>query len=207
MPAPLLNVDPQHPHARSIERVAQVLRAEGLIAYPSGTGYGIGCNLSSKRAIDRLYALKRRDRKKPFAILCPDLSDVARYGVVSNFAYRTMRHLAPGPFTFVLEATRLVPEMMTTKQKQVGLRIPSLPWVQALLAALGGPLVNSSAAEPQDAAMLDAQDINASIGHALELIVDGGVQSTEPSTVISLIGDEIEVIRQGRGLLPGLEKI
>ena len=117
-----------------------------------------------------------------------------------------MRQLAPGPFTFVLEATRLVPEMMTTKQKQVGIRVPSLPLVQALLAALGGPMVNSSAAEVEEAAQLDAQDIKRSIGHALELIVDGGVQSTEPSTIISLIGDEIEVIRQGRGVLPGLEK-
>jgi tRNA threonylcarbamoyl adenosine modification protein (Sua5/YciO/YrdC/YwlC family) len=204
MPAPLLSVDPSHPHARSIERVAEVLRAGGLIAYPSGTGYGIGCDLSSKKAIDRLYALKRRDRQKPFAILCPDLSDVARYGMVSKFAYRTMRQLAPGPFTFVLAATRLVPEMMTTKQKQVGIRIPSLAWPQALLAALGRPLVNSSAADPEEAALLDAQDIRASMGRALELIVDGGVQSTEPSTVISLIGDEIEVIRQGRGVLPGL---
>ncbi len=189
-----------------MERVAEVLRAGGLVAYPSGTGYGIGCDLASKKAIDRLYALKRRDRKKPFAILCPDLSNVARYAMVSKFAYRTMRQLAPGPFTFVLEATRLVPEMMTTRQKQVGIRIPSLPWVQALLAALGRPLVNSSAAEVEEAALLDAQDIKASMGGALELIVDGGVQATEPSTVISLIGDEVEVIRQGRGLLPGLEK-
>lgn len=206
MPASLVSVDPNHPHARSVERVTEVLRAGGLIAHPSGTGYGLGCDLRSKRAIDRLYALKHRDRKKPFALLCPDLSDVARYGLVSKFAYRTMRHLAPGPFTFVLEATRLVPEMMTTKQKQVGIRIPSLPWTQALLAALGGPLVNSSAAEVDEAAVLDAQDLKARFGHALELIVDAGAHSTEPSTVLSLIGDQIEVIRQGRGEMPGLER-
>ena len=202
MPSLLVAVDPNHPHARSVERVAQAVRAGGLIAHPTGTGYGLGCDLRSKRAIDRLYALKHRDRKKPFAILCPDLSDVARYALVSKFAYRTMRHLAPGPFTFVLEATRLVPEMMTTRQKQVGIRIPALPWVQALLGVLGGPLVNSSAAEIGQAAVLDAHELKAMFGHALELIIDAGAQPTDPSTVISLIADQIEVLRQGKGALP-----
>src|SRR5258707_1093698 len=136
MPAPLMTVDPDHPHTRSVERGAEVLRRGGLIAYPTGTGYGIGCDLSAKRTIDRLYKLKRADRRKPFSILCPDLSDVARYGIVSKFAYRTMRQLAPGPFTFILTATRLVSVMMSTMTKQAGIRSTSLPMVHLLLAAL-----------------------------------------------------------------------
>lgn len=202
MPAPLMTVDPDHPHTRSVERAAEVLRRGGLLAYPTGTGYGIGCDLAAKRAIDRLYKLKRADRRKPFSILCPDLSDVARYGIVSKFAYRTMHHLAPGPFTFVLTATRLVPEMMTTRQKQVGIRIPSSPWVQLLLAALGRPIVNSSATDSAGAPLIDPRDIQQQLGHALELILDGGIQHSEPSTVVSLIDDEIEILRQGQGVLP-----
>ena len=103
----------------------------GLIAYPTDTYYGIGCDLLSKKAIDRLYGIKNRDRKKPLAFLCPDLSDVAKYAKVSNFAYRTMRQLTPGPFTFVLEATKLVPDMMMSKQKQVGIRVPQAPLTDA----------------------------------------------------------------------------
>jgi tRNA threonylcarbamoyl adenosine modification protein (Sua5/YciO/YrdC/YwlC family) len=200
--APILTVDPNHPHGRSVERAAEVLRRGGLIAYPSGTGYGIGCDLGSKKAIDHLYAIKRSDRRKPFSILCPDLSDVARYAIVSKFAYRMMRQHAPGPFTFVLQATRLVPEMMTSKQKQVGIRIPSLPWVQALLAALARPLVNSSATDSLETPLVDPMSIKDKLGHALELIVDGGIQPSEPSTVVSLIDDEVEVLRQGQGVLP-----
>ena len=156
-----------------------------------------------ERAVGVVW-LKGADRRKPFSILCPDLSDVARYGIVSKFAYRTMHQLAPGPFTFVLTATRLVPEMMTTKQKQVGIRIPSSPWVQLLLAALGGPIVNSSATDSTGAALVDPRDIQQQLGHALELILDGGIQASEPSTVVSLIDDDIEVLRQGQGVLPGV---
>ena len=125
--APIIEVDPVHPQPRTVERAVKVLEDGGLIAYPTDTYYGIGCDLNSKKAIDRLYGVKNRDRKKPLAILCPDLSDVAKYAKVSNFAYRFMRQLTPGPFTFVLEATKLVPDMMQSKQKQVGIRVPQAP--------------------------------------------------------------------------------
>src|SRR5690348_2605959 len=127
MSAPILEVDPVHPQPRHIARAVKVLEDGGLVAYPTDTYYALGCNLFSKKAIDRLYQVKNRDRKKPLALLCPDLSDVAKWGHVSTFAYRIMRKLTPGPFTFVLEATRLVPEMMMTKQKEVGIRVPDAP--------------------------------------------------------------------------------
>ena len=199
--APIVEVDPVHPQPRVVERAAKVLEDGGLIAYPTDTYYGIGCDLNSKKAIDRLYGLKGRDRKKPFAFLCPDLSDVAKYAKVSNFAYRYMKQLTPGPFTFVLEATRLVPEMMQTKQRQVGIRVPQAPLMLAIAAELGRPIVTTSATDLDGEVLTDARSIKDSLGNRLDLILDGGLQPSEPSTVVSLINDEIEVLRQGKGIL------
>lgn len=199
--APIVEVDPVRPNPRTIERAANVLEDGGLIAYPTDTYYGIGCDLSSKKAIDRLYGIKNRDRKKPFAFLCPDLSDVAKYAKVSNFAYRIMRQLTPGPFTFVLEATKLVPDMMQSKQKQVGIRVPQAPLMLAIAAKLGRPIVTTSATGLEDEILTDAKEIKDALGSRLDLILDGGVHPAEPSTVVSLIDDQLEVLRQGKGIL------
>jgi tRNA threonylcarbamoyl adenosine modification protein (Sua5/YciO/YrdC/YwlC family) len=200
-PAPIVEVDAQHPQPRHVERAAQILEEGGLIAYPTDTYYGIGCDLQSKKGIDRLYALKDRDRRKPFAFLCPDLSDVSNYALVSNFAYRTMKQLTPGPFTFVLEATRLVPQMMQNKQRQVGIRVPQAPLMLAIAAKLGRPIVTTSATADDGRVLIDAKDIKDELGNRLEMILDGGVQPNEPSTVVSLIGDQIEILRQGKGII------
>lgn len=199
--APILEVDPMRPSPRHIERAAQVLENGGLIAYPTDTYYGIGCDLHSKKAIDRLYGVKNRDRKKPLAFLCNDLSDVARYAIVSNFAYRTMKQLTPGPFTFVLEATKIVPDSMQSKQRQVGIRVPQAPLMLAIAEKLGRPIVTTSATNADGDVLTDAKDIKENLGNRLDLILDGGVQPNEPSTVVSLIGDQIEVLRQGKGLI------
>ncbi|MGA9525130.1 MAG: L-threonylcarbamoyladenylate synthase, partial [Myxococcaceae bacterium] len=147
MAAPILEVDPFHPNPRHVQRAVEALRAGRVIAYPTDTYFGVGCNLMDKRAIEKLYQLKGQDRRKPFAFLCPDLSDVAKYARVTNFAYRIMKQLTPGPFTFILEATRQVPDMLMTKQKQVGIRVPDAPLAQLLAAELGHPLVTTSASD------------------------------------------------------------
>ncbi len=201
--APIIEVDPVHPQPRHVERAVQVLEDGELIAYPTDTYYGIGCDLNSRKGIDKLYALKDRDRKKPLSILCPDLSDVSRYAMVSTFAYRTMKQLTPGPFTFVLEATKLVPQMMQTKQRQVGIRVPQAPLMLAIAAKLGRPIVTTSALDRDGKPLIDAKSIKDELGSRLELILDGGVQLSEPSTVVSLIGDQIEVMRQGKGIIVG----
>jgi tRNA threonylcarbamoyl adenosine modification protein (Sua5/YciO/YrdC/YwlC family) len=199
--APIVEVDPIHPQPRLVEKAAKVVEDGGLIAYPTDTYYGIGCDLFSKKGIDKLYALKDRDRKKPLSFLCPDLSDVARYALVSNFAYRTMKQLTPGPFTFVLEATKLVPQMMQTKQRQVGIRVPQAPLMLAIAAKLGRPIVTTSAQNDEGEVLVDAKDIKDALGNRLDMILDGGVQPNEPSTVVSLIGDQIEILRQGKGII------
>jgi tRNA threonylcarbamoyl adenosine modification protein (Sua5/YciO/YrdC/YwlC family) len=201
MAAPILEVDMEHPSPRHVQRAVEVLERGGLLAYPTDTYYGLGCDLSSKKGIERLYQLKGRDKKKPLSFLCPDLSDVARYAHVSNFAYRTMKGLTPGAFTFILEATRLVPDLMMTKQKQVGIRVPDAPLVRELTRALGRPLVTTSATNTEGVPLTDAKDIKEELGHGLDLILDGGVTLNEPSTVISLIGDTLEILRQGKGRL------
>lgn len=199
--ANIIEVDAVHPQPRVVDQAVAVLEDGGLLAYPTDTYYGIGCSLISKKAIDRLYQLKDRDRKKPLSFLCPDLSDVSQYAMVSNFAYRTMKRLTPGPFTFVLESTRLVPQMMQTKQRQVGIRVPQAPLMLAIAAKLGHPIVTTSATDEEGAPLIDARDIKEKLGNRLDLILDGGVQPMEPSTVVSLIGDRIEVMRQGKGII------
>ncbi|WNG27210.1 threonylcarbamoyl-AMP synthase [Cystobacter fuscus] len=199
--APILEVNAEHPQPRHVQRAVDILSAGGLIAYPTDTYYGLGCDLGSKKGIERLYKLKGRDRKKPLSILCPDLSDVAKYAHVSNFAYRTMKGLTPGAFTFILEATRLMPEVMMSKQKQVGIRVPDSELARAIAAGLGRPLVTTSATDPEGEPLTDARSIKDALGHGLDLILDGGVTLLEASTVVSLIGDQIEVLRQGKGQL------
>lgn len=199
--ANILEVDPIRPQPRHVERAVAALESGGLVAYPTDTYFGIGCDLFSKKGIDRLYQLKDRDRRKPFAFLCADLSDVSRYALVSNFAFRTMKRLTPGPFTFVLEATRVVPDMMQNKQKQVGIRVPQAPLMLAIAAKLGRPVVTTSATDPDGAPLTDAREIKDVLGHRLELILDGGPQDVEPSTVVSLVKDEIEILRQGKGII------
>lgn len=199
--APILEVNADHPQPRHVQRAVDILSRGGVIAYPTDTYFGLGCDLGSKKGIERLYQLKGRERNKPLSFLCPDLSDVAKYGHVSNFAYRTMKSLTPGAFTFILEATRLVPEVMMTRQKQVGIRVPDSELARALAAGLGRPIVTTSATTPEGEPLIDARDIKEALGFGLDLILDGGVKLMEPSTVVSLMGDQIEVLRQGKGQL------
>lgn len=199
MAATLLAIDPNHPQPHHIGRAVAVLEAGGVIAYPTDTYYGLACDLFSKKAIERVYRLKNRDRKKPLSFVVADLADVTRYAKVSNFQYRVLKKLTPGPFTFVLEATRLVPEVMTTKQKQVALRVPDSAITRALVNGLGRPLLSTSASSPDGEVLIDPADIKSALGHGLDLVIDGGFQLNEPSTVLSLLDDEVNVLREGKG--------
>jgi tRNA threonylcarbamoyl adenosine modification protein (Sua5/YciO/YrdC/YwlC family) len=199
MAAPLLSIDAQHPQPHHIGRAVAILEAGGVIAYPTDSYYGLGCDLFSKKGIERVYQLKQRDRKKPLSIVCAGLAEITKYAKVSNFGYRVLRKLTPGPYTFVLEATRLVPEIMTTKQSQVAIRVPDSAITRALVESLGRPLLSTSASTPEGEVLIDPADIRDHLGHGLDLIIDGGLQLNEPSTVLSLIDDEVVVLREGKG--------
>jgi len=202
--AHIISIDPEHPQPRLIERAAAHLEAGEVIAYPTDTYYAIGCDLSNKKAIQALYRLKQRPAGKPLSFLCADLSEISRYAKVSNYAYRVMKRLVPGPYTFILPATRLTPEIAMTRQKTVGIRVPDAAIPMALVERLGQPLLTTSATFG-DENLDDPREIKARLGHGLGIIIDGGYQQDEPSTVLSLLDDTLEVLREGKGSTEGLE--
>jgi len=197
--APIVAIHPQHPQPRLIERAVQVLSSGGLIAFPTDTYYGIGCDLFDKRAIERIYQLKQLPKTHELSFLCADMAEVSRYAMVDNAAYRVLRRKAPGPYTFVLPATRLVPDLALRRQKTVGIRLPDSPVANALVRQLAHPVISTSAATPDGEVLIDARDIKEQLGHGLDLILDGGYKANEPSTVIDLTGPEPVVVRRGKG--------
>lgn len=195
----ILAINPTHPQPRLIQRVVESLKQGGVIAYPTDTTYGIGCDIFNRSGVKKIYQVKQRDPRKPFSFICADLSDVANYAQVSNFAFKTMKRNLPGPYTFVLEATRVVPDLLTTRQKTVGIRIPDNPIALAIVRELGHPLVTTSANLSGEAPCHDPHDIDVAFGRSLDLVIDGGMLLGDPSTVISLVADRVEVLRQGSG--------
>jgi tRNA threonylcarbamoyl adenosine modification protein (Sua5/YciO/YrdC/YwlC family) len=195
----LLQINPQNPQPRLIKRVSDTFRNGGVIAYPTDTTYGIGCSIFCKHAVDRIYLLKQREKKKPFSFICADLSEVARYAKVSNYAFKIMKRFLPGPFTFVLEASSIVPDLLTTRQKTVGVRIPANSICISLVRELGHPIVTTSANISGEEPIGDPFIIESELGKQLDLVVDGGVLTPEVSSVVSLIGDFPSVLRKGVG--------
>ena len=189
----ILSINPQNPQQRLINRVTEALDKGGLIAYPTDTFYGIGCDLFNKKGIQRIYKLKNRPLTKPFSIICDSLKEISRYAQVTNYAYKTMRRLLPGPYTFVLEGTKLVPKIMLTKRKTVGIRVPDNKICLTLVRTLGRPIISTSAI------LDDPHSIQEAYSSYLDIVIDGGVLYPSPSSVISLIGDVPEVIREGKG--------
>ena len=202
--APIQSIDAEHPQPHHIARAVAILEAGGLIAYPTDTYYALGCDLFQKKAMERLAHLKRRDEKKPFAFLCADLGEVAKYAKVDNQHFRLLRRLTPGPYTFVLEANRIVPKTALTRQRNVGIRVPDSQVALALVRALGRPLATTSASLPGEETLIDPADIQEQLGHGLELILDGGMTLNEPSTVLDLTGREPVLLRQGKGSVEGI---
>jgi tRNA threonylcarbamoyl adenosine modification protein (Sua5/YciO/YrdC/YwlC family) len=195
----LLKINPETPQLRLVRVVADSLRQGGVIAYPTDTIYGIGCDIFNRKGVKKIYQIKQRDPRKPFSFICSDLSEVANYAQVSNAAFKIMKRYLPGPYTFVLEASRVVPDLLTTKQKTVGIRIPDNPIALQIVRELGHPLVTTSANISGEAIFSDPADIQQKLGKLLDLVVDGGSLSGDPSTVISLVNDQVEVIREGVG--------
>jgi tRNA threonylcarbamoyl adenosine modification protein (Sua5/YciO/YrdC/YwlC family) len=197
--ANILEVDPVNPQPRVIEKAISALSGGGLVAFPTDTYYGLGCDLFDKRAIERIYLLKQLPRTQELSFICQDLAEIARYALVDNAAYRVLRRKVPGPFTFILPATRLVPDLVMRRQKTVGIRIPDSPVTLELVRRLGHPLISTSAATPDGEVLIDARDIKEKLGHGLDLILDGGYRPNEPSSVIDLSGPEPVVVRVGKG--------
>ncbi|MBN8615798.1 MAG: threonylcarbamoyl-AMP synthase [Deltaproteobacteria bacterium] len=197
-----LEINPEHPEPRKIERAIAVLREGGVIAYPTDTVYGIGCDITQKRAIDRVYAIKRMKPDQPLAFICPDLGDLAKYATVDDRTYRLMRRLTPGPYCFILEASREVPRILQMKRKTVGIRVPHNEVALALVRALGNPIVSSTASKNGEP-LNDPADIDEAFP-GLDLILDAGAGGLTASTVLDVTGPDIVVVREGAGAVDAL---
>ncbi len=195
----LIKINSRNPQERLIRQVVEILKKGGIIAYPTDTYYGIGCDIMNKRAIEKIYQLKQRNRIKPFSFICSGLKNISDYAKVSNYAYKTMKRLLPGPYTFVLEGSKLVPKIMLTKRKTAGIRVPDHPICLELVEMLGNPIITTSATMPDGTNFFDPSLIHDFFHPRIDVVIDGGPVPGHPSSVISLINDMPEVIRKGRG--------
>jgi len=195
----LININQQNPQLRLIHQVVEILKKGGIVVYPTDTYYGMGCDIMNKKAIEKIYQLKQRNKSIPFSFICSGLKNISDYAKVSNYAYKTMKRLLPGPYTFILEGSRLVPKIMLTKRKTAGIRVPDNPICLALVNELDNPLLTTSATMPDGTIFHDASLIHDFFGNRVDAVVDGSIVPGQPSSVISLIDDIPEVIRKGMG--------
>ncbi|OGP87817.1 MAG: threonylcarbamoyl-AMP synthase [Deltaproteobacteria bacterium RBG_19FT_COMBO_43_11] len=195
----MLSINSQNPQPRLIKKAVEVLRQGGIIIYPTDTVYGLGCDLSNKKGIEKIYELKKRNKKKPLSFVCSDLKHISRYAKVTDYAYKTMKRLLPGAYTFILEASRLVPKIILPKRSTTGIRVPDNQICLALVREFGQPIISTSVKTAQGEILGDPYAIKEYFDRVVDLIIDGGIIMPEPSSVISLVDDNIEIIRIGKG--------
>jgi len=205
--ARLIEIHPTHPQPRHVAAVVRAIRQGRLIAYPTDSSYAFGCHIGDKRAIERIRRIRRTDKKHNFTLVCRDLSEISLYARVDNWAYRMLKSMTPGPYTFILQATREVPKrLQNPMQRTIGLRVPDHPLVQAMLDSLGEPIMSSTLSLPgDDTPLTDPLDIEEKIGHEVDLIIDAGATGIEPTTVLDLSHGAVEILRAGRGDVSALQ--
>jgi tRNA threonylcarbamoyl adenosine modification protein (Sua5/YciO/YrdC/YwlC family) len=195
----IITINPKNPQPRLIRKVVEILENGGVIGYPTDTIYGLGCDLFNPEAIRKIHRFKKSDGKKPLSFICSDLKDISRYAYVSNYAYKTMKRLLPGPYTFILNATKLVPKIAMTKQKTVGIRIPDNKICLNLVRELGHPIISTSVYRPDEGLYNDPTEIEERFGKQLDLVIDGGLIVAEHSSIIDLTDDFPKIVRKGKG--------
>ena len=198
-------INPENPQLRLVRHVVDCLKQGGVVLYPTDTTYGLGCDIFNPKGIKKIYQIKQRDPRKPFSFICSDLAEVSNYAEVSNFAFKILKRHLPGPYTFILEASKVVPESLITRQKTVGIRIPDNSISRLIVQELGHPLVTTSANISGEDVIQDPELIDERMERMVDMVVDGGVSMGIESSVISLIGDRIEVLREGAGDLSWID--
>jgi len=196
-----LYIHPDNPQARLIYQAVEIINRGGIVVYPTDSCYAIGCHIDNKAARDRIRQIRRLDDKHHFTLMCRDLSEISKYGVVDNINYRLLKTLTPGAYTFILPATREVPRrLQNPKRKTIGLRIPGHNIAQALLEEMNEPMMSSTLIMPNDDLPLnDPYQIQLALDKQVELIIDGGFCGYEPTTIIDLMADVPEILRHGKG--------
>jgi len=199
--AQYFNIHQQNPQRRLITQSVEILRSGGLIAYPTDSSYALGCHLDDKKAVDRIRRIRKLDRHHNFTLVASDLKQVAQFAKIDNEQYRLIKTLTPGPFTFILNAKRLVPNRLVhPKRRTIGIRIPDHQVVHDLLSEMGEPIMSSSLILPgQSEAMGDPEQIRQELEHQVDLVIDSGVVTNQPSTVLDWHEENLRVLRQGVG--------
>ncbi|MGA9120855.1 MAG: L-threonylcarbamoyladenylate synthase [Bacteroidota bacterium] len=197
----IVTMHPDNPEPRYIRKAVEILLAGGIIIYPTDTVYGIGCSVENKNAIERIYLIKRMKPGKPFSFVCSDLTHISEYAHVSNPAFKIMKHLVPGPYTFILPAAKMksLPKILLSKRKTVGIRVPESRITLDLVRALGHPILSTSVSIGDSAIINDPHAIADHFKNQVELIIDAGTLSSEPSSVLDLTGESPVIIRKGAG--------
>lgn len=195
------SIHPETPQPRLIKQAVDILRDGGVIAYPTDSAYALGCCLENKTAIDRIRRIRQVGEDHRFTLVCRDLSELSNFAKVDNVAYRLIKNNTPGPLTFILSATREVPRrLMHPKRRTIGLRVLANPIAQALLAELGEAMISTSLILPgDDAPQSDPEDIRDRLQRDLDLVIDGGFCGLEESSIVSLLDEVPEVLREGAG--------
>ncbi len=196
----LLAIDPDYPEGYLVHQVVRELRKDGVVILPTDTVYALACDIRSLKAMKQLARIKGKGKQKLFSIILGELGEIGTYAEnVSTFSYRTMKRLLPGPYTFILEASQVIPKLMHTKRRTIGIRIPDCPITLAVAEQLGHPLVTTTLGMDEDDFLSDPYALHDSFGNDVAVVVDGGVIRTEPSSVVDLSGSVPEVLRAGQG--------
>jgi tRNA threonylcarbamoyl adenosine modification protein (Sua5/YciO/YrdC/YwlC family) len=197
----VVTIHPENPEPRIISKAAEILAAGGIVIYPTDTVYGLGCSIESKEAIERVYLIKRQRSDKPFSFVCSDLTHISEYAHVSNSAFKIMKHLIPGPYTFILRATKMqrLPKILVSKRKTVGIRVPNNKLTLAMVKQLGHPILSTSVTTEKGEVLSDPEAIVGRFKNSVDLIITGGILAAYPSTVLDLTNEEPRVVRKGAG--------
>ena len=194
-------IHPDNPQPRLVRQAVEIMRNGGVIAYPTDSAYALGCLIGEKKAVDRIRSIRALNDKHNFTLVCRDLSELAVYAQVNNSQYRLIKSATPGPYTFILKGTREVPRrLMHPKRRTIGIRVPECAIVNALLAELDAPIMSTTLQLPADKLpMTDAYDIRQLLESQLDLVIDGGYRDGDPTTVVSLLNETPEILREGKG--------
>jgi len=196
-----LEINSKNPEPKKIEQVIEILKAGGIIVYPTDTIYGLGCDIFNKKAVARIYQLKKREKKKPMSIICSDFKEIAEYALISDFAFQIMKTVLPGPYTFILKAKSQTPKTVISKNKTVGIRLPANKICLALVEKLGNPIITTSLNISNQKVLTNPQQLPKELLNKINLLIEAGTLGSEPSSVIDLSGSYPVILRKGIGNL------